>query len=335
MKCKVLSVVLITSLLLGLFNQAEPESVNAGVITKDLHAELGAPAMALSDVKLYKNKKLTGKSSGSIPKGTVVRILNENSIDYNGMVLFFDKSCIVTGDKLTDYVVKHKRRFDKKVTTTRCTKLYSVKTYDEIAIVGPDTSFLITGEDKDFYKVTFDEHKALLYKDDAAEELYVKVTSYNNVSLSFTEVYEQLKRLAASMGMDTSQFDYRTAVSSSVVEYALKFVGNSYVWGGTSLTDGCDCSGFTQQVYKHFGVKLPRCSYEQALVGTSVELDQLQPGDLLFFRRGSKIGHVAIFAGNDMIVHAKGTKYGIVHEPLKETPVVCRRLITEESKSEK
>lgn len=93
---------------------------------------------------------------------------------------------------------------------------------------------------------------------------------------------------------------------SSVVDYATQFVGNPYVWGGTSLTNGADCSGFVQSVYKNFGVDLPRTSYEQQNAGTEVSYSDAQPGDLICY--GS---HVAIYMGNGQIVHASNSVDGI------------------------
>jgi cell wall-associated NlpC family hydrolase len=94
---------------------------------------------------------------------------------------------------------------------------------------------------------------------------------------------------------------------SQIVSYAKKFVGNPYKWGGTSLTKGADCSGFTQSVFKHFGISLPRTSSEQRSVGTKVSsLKNAKAGDLICY-----YGHVAIYMGNNKIVHASSAKTGI------------------------
>ena len=93
---------------------------------------------------------------------------------------------------------------------------------------------------------------------------------------------------------------------SSVVDYATQFVGNPYVWGGTSLTGGADCSGFVQSVYANFGVSLPRTSYEQQNAGVEVSYADAQPGDLICYG-----GHVAIYMGNGQIVHASNSRDGI------------------------
>ena len=98
----------------------------------------------------------------------------------------------------------------------------------------------------------------------------------------------------------------RVAKRQAVVDFALQFEGNPYVYGGTSLTNGADCSGFTQSIYAQFGYSLPRTSYEQQNWGTEVSYADAQPGDLICYG-----GHVAIYMGNGQIVHASNSQDGI------------------------
>ena len=111
---------------------------------------------------------------------------------------------------------------------------------------------------------------------------------------------------------------------SSVVDFATQFVGNPYVWGGTSLTDGADCSGFVQSVYANFGVSLPRTSYEQQNAGREVSYADAQPGDLICYG-----GHVAIYMGDGKIVHASNAKDGIKisNDATYRTILSVRRLV--------
>lgn len=99
---------------------------------------------------------------------------------------------------------------------------------------------------------------------------------------------------------------------SQVAAYALKFKGNPYVYGGTSLTNGADCSGFVQSVYKHFGIAIPRTSSQQSLFGKKVSTSSLQQGDLIFYADHGKVNHVALYIGNGQIIHASNSKTGII-----------------------
>ena len=109
-----------------------------------------------------------------------------------------------------------------------------------------------------------------------------------------------------SSSSSSSNSSSSSGSGSSIVDYATQFVGNPYVWGGTSLTGGADCSGFTQSVYAQFGYSLPRTSYEQQNWGTEVSYADAQPGDLICYG-----GHVAIYMGNGQIVHASNSRDGI------------------------
>lgn len=102
-----------------------------------------------------------------------------------------------------------------------------------------------------------------------------------------------------------------TDVQMEICEYARQFVGNAYRWGGTSLTKGADCSGFTMSVYAKYGVSLPHSSKAQANCGERVDLSEVQPGDLIFYG-GKNIHHVAMYIGNGQVVHAQSVNTGIV-----------------------
>lgn len=100
-------------------------------------------------------------------------------------------------------------------------------------------------------------------------------------------------------------------VRASVVSYALQFVGNRYVWGGTSLENGIDCSGFTMRILGKYGISLPHSSRAQPSYGTKISASEAKPGDLFFYGSGRSISHVAIYIGNGQIVHASNKRDGI------------------------
>ena len=122
---------------------------------------------------------------------------------------------------------------------------------------------------------------------------------------------EALAREAAAQTIPAGQ---------AVIDYARQFIGNPYVWGGTSLTNGADCSGFVQSVYAHFGFSLPRTSTAQRGVGRAVSYAEAQPGDIICYN-----GHVGIYAGNGQIVNAQDPAHGIGLSPATYTSIVTVR----------
>ena len=114
-----------------------------------------------------------------------------------------------------------------------------------------------------------------------------------------------------------------SAKGQEIANYASQFVGNPYVAGGTSLTEGCDCSGFTGAVYAHFGISLPRSSYAQSMAGREVSVSEMQPGDILYYG-----GHVGIYVGNGTIVHASTSATGIKYSSAYyRTIITVRRFV--------
>ena len=107
-----------------------------------------------------------------------------------------------------------------------------------------------------------------------------------------------------------------------IVDYACQFIGNPYVWGGTSLTDGADCSGFVQSVFAHFGISLPRTTYDQIYAGVEVSYDQAMPGDLICYD-----GHIGMYIGNGQIVNAQNPEQGIGISPATYTTILSVRRI--------
>lgn len=114
----------------------------------------------------------------------------------------------------------------------------------------------------------------------------------------------------------------KAAGGQAVVNYACQFIGNPYVWGGTSLTGGADCSGFVQSVYAHFGIRLPRTSYEQRGAGKAVSYDRAIPGDIICYD-----GHVGIYIGDGQIVNAMNPADGIGISPAAYTTILAVRRV--------
>lgn len=147
------------------------------------------------------------------------------------------------------------------------------------------------------------------------------------VSSEYVEISTELPK-----AMTMTEIRYGQGVSDvrvSLVQYATQFIGNPYVWGGTSLTRGADCSGFVLSVFANYGISLPHSSRAQANCGTKISASEAQPGDLFFYGNGRSINHVAIYIGNGQVVHASSPKSGIkISSAYYRTPVKVVRVIS-------
>ena len=149
------------------------------------------------------------------------------------------------------------------------------------------------------------------------EEAFVYAESKEEEAARLQAEAEEVARKAAEEAAAKAQ------TGQAIVDYACQFIGNPYVWGGTSLTEGADCSGFVQSVFAHFGISLPRTTWDMENVGTPVSYDQAVAGDLILYD-----GHVGIYMGNGEIVNAINSQRGIGILPATYTNILTvRRLI--------
>lgn len=146
----------------------------------------------------------------------------------------------------------------------------------------------------------------------AVEGDWVKVFLDDDEVFVSGEYVEVSAELGTAITM--SELLYGQGISDvrvDICQYAKEFLGNPYVWGGTSLTKGADCSGFVLSVFKKYGVSLPHSSRAQANCGTTIKVSEAKPGDLIFYGKGKTINHVAIYIGNGQVIHASNPKTGI------------------------
>lgn len=156
----------------------------------------------------------------------------------------------------------------------------------------------------------------------AAAEQYKTTISQMNALIAQIEAEEDDDDDDDDGGDDPG---YRTNVSpSDVIDYAKQFVGNPYVWGGTDPHTGADCSGFLQYVFAHFGIRIPRTSYEQRTAGKRVSYSNMKPGDIVCYS-----GHVAMYIGNNQILHARNERagIGITSNPRYRSIITIRRVL--------
>ena len=167
---------------------------------------------------------------------------------------------------------------------------------------------------------------------DGDEKAYIS-TRDNNVEVRYAlneaMKFTPAKDSSSGASSDGSGSSTKQSRRSQLVNYALQFVGNRYVWGGTSLTNGVDCSGFTMRVMEKFGVSLPHYSGSQAQMGKKVTSATMKPGDLIFYAGSNgKVNHVAIYIGNGRIVHAASRRSGIKTSTWNyRTPVTIRSML--------
>ena len=164
---------------------------------------------------------------------------------------------------------------------------------------------------------------------------YITEDGWVCIDLDGEDVFLNAEYVDIQERLDTaitmSELLYGSGVSDvrvALVAEAQKYIGNPYVYGGTSLTKGTDCSGFTMRIFQKFGISLPRTAAEQARTGTKVSLSDVRPGDLIFYGSSKRISHVVIYIGNGQVVHASSKRTGIkISDMYYRTPVCARSYI--------
>lgn len=159
----------------------------------------------------------------------------------------------------------------------------------------------------------------------AAEEKAQEIVNSGNASdeANAEDIFTYAESREEEEARLKKEAEERARSGQAVVDYAKQFLGNPYVWGGTSLTNGADCSGFVQSVYKHFGVDLPRTSKAMRSAGREVSYSEVQPGDIICYE-----GHVGIYAGDGQIVNAANKRKGItMSSATNKSIITVRRLL--------
>ena len=235
-----------------------------------------------------------GKLVGKLPKDAACEVL-----DTDGTWAHI-KSGKVEGYVSLEYLltgIPAKRRAEELATTMARVTTDSLKvraeanTHSEVITLVPNGEELeVASVEGDWVRVYLDDEEVFV----SAE--YVEVTSELGTAITMTELF---------YGQGVSD------VRVDVCQYAKEFLGNPYVWGGTSLTNGADCSGYVMSIFKKYGVSLPHSSVAQANCGTTIKVSEAQPGDLIFYGNGKSINHVAIYIGSGQVIHASSPKTGI------------------------
>ncbi len=176
-----------------------------------------------------------------------------------------------------------------------------------------------------------------VFTDDAEHGKWVKVSLDSEDSADGTVAYVAKEYVDLSFELSKAvsieELQYGSGVSSvrvNLINLAKNYLGDRYVWGGTTLGVGVDCSGYVQALYRKMGYYIPRDSRSQARGGTTISYDNLRPGDLVFYGSSSYINHVAMYIGNGQVIHASNRRDGIkISNARYRTPVKCARYISE------
>lgn len=319
-------------------NTASSENSTANADSSQQNSSEGSTLVAstASDfVYIRKEASQDSEILGKLYSNSVGEILAE--ADANGWIKI--KSGDVTGYVKKDYVAEGSKaqeiadNVSKKqatvTTTTLRVRAAADPESDVISLIGKGEQLDIIKEENGWYKVNTADGEGYISADFAdVEQIYPEAVSIETERKEQEEKEAKEKAEKEAKQKSTSQKSSAsgstkssgsTASSKSsgstsgssqgqaVVNYAMQFIGNPYVWGGSSLTNGTDCSGFTMSVYSHFGVSLPHYDGAQRSCGTAVSsLAEAQPGDLICY-----YGHVGIYIGNGQIVHASNPRTGI------------------------
>lgn len=282
-------------------------------------------------VEIKETSNRNSKTIGILPNNSGVELLESGENWYkiasgkvNGYVFDCD---FITGDEAVEYGYKNSRL--RIFTGDTEQRVYSEKSLlsNNWTKLGKNQAYDVEEIDGYWVKISLDSGDIT----EEADSAYVNIednTSQIKYSLNTAIAYlNMLGNTEAPKDVtSTSNADLRL----QIIDYACQFIGNPYVWGGTSLTNGADCSGFVQSVLKHFGIYIPRVSRDQAKVGIPINSpDELRPGDLIFYANSSgTVNHVAMYIGNGMIVNAGSAKSGILINTYDyRTPVAMRNVI--------
>ena len=214
---------------------------------------------------------------------------------------YVSKDYILTGAEAIEIANKEVRNV--ATVTTEILRVREQATTDSstLSTVNKDEELVVTEVLDGWVKVEVDNYEGYVSADYVTVELKLKTG-------------HTMKELTFGAGVSQTRVD--------LVNYALQFVGNRYVWGGESLTKGVDCSGYTMKIYQRYGVYLPHSSRAQPNHGTKISRDQIRPGDLIFYGSGKTINHVAIYIGNGQVVHASNARDGIkISNAFYRTPI--------------
>lgn len=289
-------------------------------------------------VDVYEQASETSTRKGSFPVNAIAKVVEKGKtwtkIESGITMGYVKNEYLLFGDDAGEYAKEN----CTEIATVKATTVYLRKKPDE------GSESLTTLSKGESYEViqTEDEFDGWIYiQIDSDVEGYV-TADYMDISYGFAQAVstaeeEEIRKKErdeeearqAELAKTNTVLSVVDTTGTNIISYALQFLGNPYVYGGTSLTNGTDCSGFTMRIYEHFGYTLPRTAEQQMNATQRVDLDAIQPGDLLFYQDSSgSIGHVTMYIGGNQVVHASSSTTGIIVSNIGyRTPCAAGRVI--------
>ena len=295
--------------------------------------------LGVSNVSNYLNVRdnpdeTKGKIIAKLPSNAGCDILDTSTAGWLKI-----RSGNITGYVKSEYILTGQQAKDKAL---QVAKLMAISNTDGVNVrTEPNTNssiytqisnserFLVADQQDGWVKIEIDDQDAYLSSDyvdvkygleeaikytpvvEVADTSNSKSNTKNSTGKSSSSSKGSGKKSSANDGAAGSKSGSVSSKRAQIANYAVQFVGNRYVYGGTSLTNGTDCSGFTMSVMAKFGVSLPHNSGSQAGSGKSITSSQMRPGDLVFYSGSGGINHVALYIGNGQVCHASNAKSGI------------------------
>ncbi len=316
--------------LVVLSNVSEEEKKEQEEKEKRIKLNLKYDKLGIADVDTYLNVRKSGSESAKIVgKMTKNAGCNISSVK-NGWAKI--QSGNVKGYVKAEYLIQGKKAEEKALRVARLKAIVKTETlnvrylpstdspvYDQIS---EDEYYTVEKENltKEYMKSYMSKHCSKKTVNSVDEEaMYDDLENWAMLSIDnekvfiskdFVDLEYKLNRAVTIKEESKKSSSSSSNRASGIVSYAMQFLGNPYVWGGTSLTHGTDCSGFTRGIYSHFGYYLPRTSAAQAAATRSVSSSEVQVGDLFFYGSGS-VSHVALYIGGGQIIHASNARDGI------------------------
>ncbi|MCI8317629.1 MAG: hypothetical protein HFG96_03760 [Lachnospiraceae bacterium] len=193
--------------------------------------------------------------------------------------------------------------------------------------------YILADSDKDWVFVESGDARGFVEKHSliTGNKARAKVSERGEKNMTLAQMLVEPKDNKACYYTLTSVKEASQAAKTreAMVKFALQFVGNRYVWGGTSLTDGADCSGFVQSIYANFDYSIPRVAEDQAGYGLQIPIDSAEPGDLIFYARNGYVYHVSMYIGDGQVVQAANSRAGIITSGIADDAVWATRVITD------